>query len=390
LTTSLDPDSVLAEARQRSGLDDFGAGFHEPLVRLLRSLDEEANLNEIGRATQRERTVSILVTRARVEDWFKRHPEIAEEQIGAPLVICGLPRTGTTMLHRVISEDPEFDSAKWYEVRFPAPFDGWEPGELDARIPAAQEEVRQTLELAPELMAIHPFDALGPDEEIMLLEQSFYSATPESYCQIPSFSKWIEYEDNLPAYRYLHRMLQFLQWQHRQEGRARDRWVLKAPHHLHYMKELFSLFPDATVVQTHRDPAQSIPSICSLCYYLETMGADEVDPVATGTHWNAKWARALHRCLEYRDQGHDDRFIDIWYLDSVKDPVGVVRRVYESVGRELTSIAEEKMRHWTEENARDKRATHAYTLERFGLSEETIAADFARYRERYILSRGEE
>lgn len=383
-----DPAALLSEAQQQTGLDDFGdESFREPMERLCTALAGEAGLNEVGTATQRQRVLDILVTRLRVEDWFARRPEIADEAIGAPLVICGLPRTGTTMLHRVIAEDPEFDAALWYEVRYPAPFEGWKPDHTDTRIAAAEEEVRMTLELAPEIMAVHPFDATSPDEEIMLLEQSFFSRTPESYCHLPEFSAWLDEQDQLPGYQYLARLLQFLQWQHRQQGRARDRWVLKSPHHLGFLPELFRVFPDATVVQTHRDPMDSIPSICSLCFQLETMGCDSSDPKATGAHWSAGWATYLDRALAYRNEGHADRFLDLWFLDSVRDPVGTVARVYEFLGRELTPIAEQKMRRWTEDNAREKRASHSYSLEQFGLSEATICRDFASYRDLYISPR---
>ena len=387
MTTSLDFDSVVAEARERSGLADLGAGFEEPLRQLLISLDEEANLNEGGRAMQRERNVNILIARARLENWWSEHPEIGDEEIGAPLVVCGLPRTGTTMLHRVIAEDPEFDSAKWYEVRYPAPFDGWEPGAADARIEAAKEEVRMTLEMAPELMAIHPFDATSPDEEIMLLEQAFYSGVPDSYCRVPSYAKWVEGEDQMPGYAYLKRMVQFLQWQHRQAGAVRPRWTLKAPHHLHYLKELFEVFPGAKVVQTHREPSQSIASICSMNEKLLAMGSDAPDLQWTGDHWSSKWARALQRAMDFRDADLGDRVIDVWFLDSVRDPIGTVRKVYEHLGRELSPIAEGKMQKWTEDNAREKRAAHEYKLEDYGLSEARIHEEFAAYRERYILPR---
>lgn len=383
-----DPEDILAVARERSGLDDFGDdSFREPMDRLLEALDGEARLNGIGRGMQRERIINILITRARIEDYYRRHPEIEDEEIGAPVVICGLPRTGTTMLHRVMAEDPDFDAALWYEVRFPAPFDGWKPGEPDARIPAAEEEVRMTTEGAPELMAIHPFAATAPDEEIMLLEQSFQSRVPESYCDIPSFSDWLDAQDQQPGYDYLLRSLKFLQWQHRQEGRARPRWVLKAPHHLDHMPRLFKILPDAKVIQTHRDPVESVPSICSMCYHLERLGSDAPDARVTGARWSMRWARSLRRCLEYRNEGHDDRFIDIWYLDSVRDPVGTVGRIYEQLGRELTPIAADKMKRWTEENAREKRASHAYTLEQFGLTEEGLAEEFSDYRAKYVLSR---
>ncbi len=385
MSEPFDSQALLNEAKDATGLENFGDdSFREPMEKLCAALASEANLNEIGTATQRQRVLDILITRLRVEDWFARHPEIANEEIGAPLVVCGLPRTGTTMLHRVIAEDPEFDAALWYEVRYPAPFEGWKPDQPDARIPAAEAEVQMTLEMAPELMAIHPFDATSPDEEIMLLEQSFFSRTAESYSHIPEFSAWLDEQDQLPGYRYMHRLLQFLQWQHRQQGRAKDRWVLKSPHHLGFLPELFTVFPDATVIQTHRDPVDSIPSICSMCFYLETMGSDGADSKATGAHWSPGWASFLDRAMAYRESAPPERFLDIWYLDSVRDPVATVQRIYEFLGRSLTPIAEEKMHQWTEDNAREKRAAHSYTLEQFGFTEESLAEDFGRYRERYV------
>jgi len=385
MSDAFDPGTLLDEARGATGFADFGDdSFRGPMERLCAALAGEAGLNEVGTAMQRQRVLDILITRLRVEDWFARHPEIGDEEIGAPLVICGLPRTGTTMLHRVIAEDPGFDSAKWYEVRYPAPFEGWTPEGPDARVDAAKEEVRMTLEMAPELMAIHPFDAESPDEEIMLLEQSFFSRTPESYCHLPEFSAWLDQQDQLPGYRYLVRLLQFLQWQHRQQGCTRERWVLKTPHHLGFLPELFSVFPDATVIQTHRDPVDSIPSICSMCFFLETMGSNAPDAKATGAHWSAGWATFLDRAMAYRDEHGSDRFIDVDFLDSVRDPVGTVRRIYGELGCELTPIAEGKMRQWTEDNAREKRAAHAYTLDQFGFTEASLRRDFATYRDRHL------
>lgn len=386
MADDLTPEAVLADARSATGLDDFGdESFREPMERLVFALRDEALLTEMGRGYLRDRVVSTLVTRLRFEQTLLEHPEILDEEIGAPVVICGLPRTGTTMLHRVIAEDPSFDSVKWYEGRFPAPFEGWKPGEPDARIPAAEREVAMTVESSPELMAIHPFDAHSPDEEIMLLEQSFMSRLPESYCHIPEFSAWLEALDQLPGYRYLVKLLQYLQWQHRLQGRARPHWVLKAPHHLAFLPQLFTVFPDATIVQTHREPAETIPSICSMHLHLNHMTSRDPDAAAIGAHWNGKWSMSMERCIDFRDAGHDDRFVDLWYLDSVRDPVSVVRKVYAFLGKQLTEIAEEKMQQWAEDNARDKRARHEYSLAQFGFTEESMARDYLRYRERYVL-----
>jgi len=383
---SLDPASILTEAAEIAGSDDFGdASFREPLERLCAALDGEAKLNAAGRAAQRDRILNILVTRARTEAYLSDCAEILDEEIVAPVVIVGLPRSGTTMLHRVIAEDPGFDSAKWYECRFPAPPPDWDWVSPDPRRAAAEQELAQMLEFVPELASVHPFDPVGPDEEIMLIEQAFQSRTAESFADIPSFSRWLEGRDQRPGYAYLKRMIQFLQWQHRRLGSARERWVLKTPEHLAHMECLFETFPDATVVQTHRDPVEAIPSIASMVHHLWEMGADAPDPHSAGRQWSRNFAIGLKATLEFRDKGHEDRFVDVWFKDSVRNPLGSVGKVYDFLHRSLTPIAEDKMRKWTEDNAREKRPPHEYTLDKFGLTEEGIARDFSEYRERYIL-----
>ncbi len=389
---SLDPHVLVEEAAKLTGLDDFGdPSFREPFERTCRALDEEAGLNEAGRAAQRQRVIDTLVTRARAEHWFKRHPEILEERIEAPLVIVGLPRTGTTMLHRVIAADPSFDCALWYETRFPSPAADWDWASSDPRIEQGKQEVAQTLEFVPELASVHPWDACQPDEEIMLMEQSFLTVMAQAFVDVPEFGKWRLQQDQRPSYLALERMLQLLQWQHRKLGRARDRWVLKAPVHMKDMALLFEVFPDVTVVQTHRDPVQSIPSICSMNHYIWQLGADDPDPVSAGAQWSRIFRDGVNACTAFRDAGHHDRFLDIQFLDTVKDPLAVVARIYEFLGKPLTPFAEDQMRKWAEDNAREKRPPHEYTLEKFGLSEAGIERDFGAYREGYVRpSSGEE
>ena len=374
---SLDPQVLLAEARTRTGLEDFGDPvFLDPFERTCAALDGEAGLNEGGRMAQRERVIELLATRARAQYWFERHPEILEEEIAAPLVIVGLPRTGTTMLHRVIASDPSFDCALWYETRFPAPPADWDWKSEDPRIAQGKAEVAATLEAVPDLASVHPWDACGPDEEIMLMEQSFVTVMAESYVDVRKFGEWRREQSQRPSYQVLKRMLQLLQWQHRRMGRGKDRWVLKAPVHMKDMDLLFENFPDATVVQTHRDPVQSIPSICSMCHYVWQLGADAPDAVAAGEQWSRIFCDGIHACMEYRerDPAHDARFLDIQFF-------------YEFLGKPLTPFAEDQMRKWTEDNAREKRPPHEYTLEKFGLSEAGIERDFGDYRSRYVEAR---
>jgi sulfotransferase family protein len=371
MQTSLDERSILTEAREKAALDDFGdPSFREPLRVLLAALDSEAGLLDFGRAVQRSRIVDLLVNRLRAEEQFRLHPEILAEEIRAPIVIVGLPRTGTTLLHRTLAQDPRLYSACWYECRYPAPFPGGQLGAADPRIAQAKAEVQAMLDGSPALAAIHPLDAMAADEEILLLEHSFLSTVPESAANVPSYGRWLDAHDQTPAYRYLRRLLQLLQWQKRQQGQHAERWVLKTPHHLGLADVLLEVFPGALVVQTHRDPLESIPSLASMITALWGLVAEHVDPKVVAQLWSAKMAAALRRCLEVRDR-HPDRFVDVWFLDAVRDPVSQARRIYEVAGLAFTADVEQRMRAFMATNP----------------SAEGIARDFESYRKRFILSR---
>jgi hypothetical protein len=382
--TDLDPAALLEEAKARTGLSDFGdPSFREPLERLLRSMSEEGRLHAVGRATQRERVIGLLVNRLRAEAAFAAHPEIADEVIAAPVVIVGLPRTGTTLLHRMMAADPRLLALRWWESRHPAPFEGAD-GLGDAeRIAAAEAEVAAIVEAAPEIVAAHPMDAHAADEEIMLLEHSFFSANSEAYVEVPGFSRWLADQDQTPGYRYLRRLLQLVQWQKRRRGEPGERWVLKTPHHLGHLDLLLSVFPDARVVQTHRDPVQTIPSFASLVHTIRRTGSDAADPKRVGREWSERMRRATAACLAFRKEG-DPRFLDVRYETLVADPFATIEGIYSFARLELDESARTAMAAWSEENARDKRPVHAYTLEAFGFTEESIRRDFADYRARFL------
>ena len=252
--------SLQEEAQRRAAASDFGdPAFAEPLRRLLAALEREAELNPAGRLGQQERIVGLLVNRLRTEECVRRHPEILAERIGAPIVIVGLARTGTTMLHRMLASDPRLHALLWYESRQPAPPPDLPAGAPDPRIADAEREVEAMLGASPELIAAHPMDAHAPDEEIMLVEHSFLSTNPEAFCRIPSFAAWREGQDLTPGYDYLLRLLRLLQWQKRRRGEPGERWILKTPFHLGHMDVLFRTFPDARIVWPHREPAPVHP-----------------------------------------------------------------------------------------------------------------------------------
>ncbi len=385
--TVFDETRLLADAQAQSGLTDFGdEGFREPLSVLLKSLREEAPLNATGRAMFRGRIVESLETRLKTQYWISRHPEILDEKIEAPIVIVGLMRTGTTMLHRMLAADPRNHAAMWWETRFPAPDAETDWNRPDPRIAPAEDEVAAILAADPRQASIHPWDALAPDEEILLLEHSFLSHVPEAFAKIPSYRSWIDAQDWTPAYVYLEKLLQSLQWQKRQRGLIRDRWVLKSPGHLGYIDTLFAVFPDARVIQMHRDPLETIPSAASMNHALWALYSDEGEMSEAGAQVQARFAWATQRCMAARKRHAKDRFVDIWFRDALRDPVGEIERAYEIFGIEMTSEARGAMEKWRTDHPRDERPAHDYSLADYGLTEEGIRVAFASYREQYIES----
>ncbi len=382
-----DEARLLADAESNTGLTDFGEDpFREPLSVLLRSLREEAPLNALGREMFRTRIVESLEARLKTQHWISRHPEILDEQIEEPIVVVGLMRTGTTMLHRILASDPRSHAAMWWETRFPAPHRDMNWAEPDPRIAPAEAEVAAILAADPRQASIHPWDALAPDEEIMLLEHSFLSHVPEAFANVPSYRSWIDGEDWTPAYAYLKKLLQSLQWQKRQRGLVRERWVLKTPGHLGYIDTLFSVFPGARVIHTHRDPLETVPSAASMNHALWALYSDKEGASEAGAQWQERLAWGTRRCMESRKRYGEDRFVDIWFRDVLRDPIAEIERAYGVFGIEMTAEAREAMENWRTDHPRDKRPAHEYSMADYGLTEEGIKAAFSTYRTRYIES----
>jgi hypothetical protein len=385
MTTIFDPPALLAEASAAAGgLADFGdPTFRPALDALCAALESEGQLSTMGAGILRQKLLGQLINRLRVEDYFRIHPEIAQEQVKAPLVIVGLPRTGTTKLHRLLSRDPRFWFMYFWESLFPVPFPGESLAAPDARIAEARGVVAMMTAAMPKLMAIHPMDADEADEEVMLMEHSFLSAF-DAYANIPSYVAWLDRQDQAPAYAYLKRMLQYLQWQKRQRGVGGERWVLKSPHHLLRMDTLLKVFPGAQVIQTHRDPVQSIPSIASFIHTLWSIYGEKADASAAGHAWSGRMSLALKHTIDVRGRVPASQFLDVAFLDTVRDPMGVAKRIYDFIGWKLTPDAEAAMHAWLAADEKSHQGGHEYTAQEYGLSDEGIRRDFAEYRKRHI------
>ena len=377
----INANEILDQAKSETGLSDLGEPlFLEGLNRLIDSINNEANLNEIGIQAQPIRIQGLLSNRLRFEEDLKKFPEILEQEIIAPIVIVGLPRTGSTMTHRLLASDPNHTAMLWWEGRYPALLPGEKRGDIETRMGLGKAEVDAVVAASPEALDIHPWDYKGADEEILLLEHNFLSTVPESFMALPSYSEWIEEQDHTLAYEDLKKFIQYLQWQN--PGRENKRWVLKSPHHLGFIDKMISVFPDAKIIQTHRDPIKTVPSFCSMCANLFEPLTTNFDKVFIGKHWSNKLTRALNHCMNISEQ-HPDNFLDLEFLNMIKDPIDEMKKIYEFIGESFGEKTEVAMEAWREENKHEMGA-HKYSLEEYDLTESQINDNFAKYQQKYI------
>jgi len=379
----LERDALLAQARRRADDLDFeDTTFLEGLTRLLHALVTEARLNLLGRIVARDGILGHLVTRLRLEQDRRGHPEIAAQRIDRPIVITGLPRSGSTLLHSLMAQDPANRVPQMWEMVTPSPPPDTATYERDPRIEALERRLRWFDRLAPEFKKIHSVGARSPEECVVILSHSFLSTQFCSMYVVPSYQSWVRSQSQLPAYRLHRRFLQQLQW--RCNG---DRWVLKAPAHLHALAELCAVYPDIGVIMTHREPLEVLPSEASLHTVLRQTFSDAVDPAAVGREVTELTADELYVGLKARDQGcaPPERFLDVRYRDLVRDPIGTVYRVYAHFDIPFTTMAETRMRRYLADSPKDKHGAHVYSLAQFGLDADEERERYRDYRERFLL-----
>ena len=385
---SLDEASLVAAARRASGLHDFGEdAFREPMRRVLDALDHEARLHPLGRIAMRTTLVRTLVNRLRLQQARDLHAEIRGWPVRAPVFIVGLPRTGTTLLHRLLTCEPTLRPLLSWEALNPAPYPqgpargARASGERDPRMRPAEFAERALRYLAPEFFAIHPVEAHAPEEDVLIMDLSFLSPTVDASFRVPSYSAWFHASDQRPMYRTLREVIQLLLWQ--RDGR----WLGKTPHHLEQLDALLEVFPDARVIHTHRDPVTVVASFCSMMTHGRRVFSDEVDPTEVGAQLSEKLVRGVGRAMEARDRLDPAAFIDVAYDDLVADPMKQVRRIYDFIGCELTPGTERAMEDWRASNRQGRHGVHRYELSDFGLRRDEIDARFAAYRERFEVRR---
>lgn len=381
-----DREALVAEARALAGLKDFGdTWFFANIDALIPSLNEEAQLSEAGAGVARGMIVNGLVNRLRHVELVKRHPEILDEKVEVAAVVVGLPRTGSTMLHRMLASAPGMTGVRWFEAQNYAPFPGEERGRPEARRKAAQGLLDYMVAHIPDLMSIHPMSLDQPDEELIILGQLFSSTMIEGTYHVPSFAHWLTAHDRTQCYRDLKQILQSLQWQ--DPSRKGAKWVLKTPGHLMALDAVIEVFPEARIVMTHRDPVATVPSYCSMEYSLYRMVSDSIDRQSVARFWVPRLAQLLDGFMRVREQVGGRNFVDVRYPELLADPIGEGARVLDAAGVTVTPQVRAGMEEWVEHNRREDRAPHRYSLEDFGLDRAEVEGAFADYRAKFIEPR---
>ena len=383
-TPRLDRDWLLTAARQRTGLTDFGdEWFIEPMDAYIAAAHAEGKLTPEGLAGQVEGSVKGLASRLRMIDDLHRHPEIREERVEVAGIILGLPRTGSTIFHRLLASAPGMTALRWFECQNFAPFPGEGRGEAPQRRAYAQAMIDGWLQLSPELASIHPLDPDAPDEEVIVLGQMFVGTAVEAMTFAPSFAAWLDAYDQTRGHEDLRTILQYLQWQ--DPSRRSAKWILKSPTNLPYTEVAANAFPDALLIMTHRDPLDVVPSYVSMeaaLYKLNSVHDDK----AVGAFWFPRLAAWMDRFMAARERIGEARFIDIDYREVAREPLAQAQRVLERMGIPVDDRIEAALAEFMAGNQREQRPTHDYSLARFGLDEAAINQAFAAYRERFIHS----
>jgi hypothetical protein len=368
-------DDLHASATRRTGLDDFGAddGYRDGLRVLLASYTKDSGLTPLGRKMMRSFLRGALMARLFSEAGWRQYPEHAQVPVHRPIFVTGLPRTGTTALHRLLTVDPAHQGLELWLTDVPQPRPPrrtWAANPVFAAIEAAYRAHHQT---RPEFMAMHYSSADQVEECWQLLRQSMMSISYECLAYLPMYSDWLKERDWVAAYRRHRRNLQLIGLPD-----AGRRWVLKNPSHLFALDALLETYPDALVVQTHRAPRAAIASVCSLSAHATAGWSQVYRAEVIGRTQLELWARGLHRFTTVR-AAHDPRqFVDVYYDEFVADPLRTIEQIYHRLGRELDDRARTAMTALhAESTSGERRPAHRYRLEDFGLTGDQVDERFA-------------
>jgi hypothetical protein len=376
---TFEPDGLKAAATEAEGLDDFGPdGFEEGLAVLCRALRNDVELSAFGVLSQHTLLVQLLRNRLRVQRRLTRHPEIRELPIEAPIVVAGLPRTGTTHLHNLMSADPALRSLPYWEALEPVPPDDErdvDPGPRRERCELALSFMDDAM---PHFKRMHEMTTDHVHEEIQLLAMDLSTMLFESTVPLPTYREWWKASDQGPSYRYLKDVLRVLTHE-----RGGIRWVLKSPQHLSQLGVLAEVFPDATFVVTHRDPTAVTLSMATMVAYASRLNLARPDPQAIGRYWFDRVGDLLADCARDRDLLPTGQSIDVGFSAFMADDVAMVEGIYALAGQPFDDRAREAVEAYMAEHPRGRHGGVRYDPAAVGLDVDELDAGFSAYRERF-------
>lgn len=374
---------LIKKAEEATGLSDFGDEWFFPNIdEFIESLNSQAKLSSEGYYGAEQMITGALVNRLRHKNLIKMNPEILDETVDIKAVLTGLPRTGSTMLHRMLASAPELTSVKWYEAQNYTPLENEDYNDPSPRKDIAKDILNFMLKKIPELMSIHPMDIEQADEEVIILGQLFSSSMLESTYFVPNYANWLTKQNPGKSYSDLIEILQSLQWQ--DSSRKNKSWILKTPGHLMSLGAVIKYFPMAKIIMTHRDPVSTVPSYCSMESALYKMNTNAISDFEIGNYWLDRLSEWLNNFIEVRNSIPDDRFIDINYSDLVEAPEKIGAQVLKSIHVNDDILTKEMMENWINANKRENRQKHNYKLSDYGLTNESISNKFKDYIKKYL------
>jgi Sulfotransferase family len=371
---------IIEGAKAAAGLSNFGVdGWQEGLEVLTDSVNREADLNEMGVASYIGQCTMFLMRRLEIEDWYSRHPEIDEQEIVAPLLVLGMPRTGSTALHCQLGEDRAVRVMRNWECMMPCPPPEAATYWTDPRIAMMEEQMKLRDIETPRMKQMLPSSATTPTEDQVTMGFDFKSQMFQATFRIPSYTDWFNNRaDLVPTMQYVKRVLKLLQWRC-----PPTRWRLKNPTYMLLIDALDKVFPDARYVMTHRDVADVIPSVADLYFELSRNNTDRPDKPWMGAVMRECCALGLQRMIAFRDAGNEHRFFDIHFAAFQKDPFPSLEGLYKFLGEELTQDTRERVTRWRAEQPRDKHGLHEYDPAEFGLDRDELRKYYKFYSGRY-------
>ena len=367
------------DAKSQTGLDDFGSlDYLTGLEVLLKAYDSSAQFSELGKQITYGTILNCLKGRLYFQAATKNFPDYAETKIENPIFIIGLPRSGTTFLHRLLCQHPSNQGLENWLGSFPQPRPPRSKWSANPRYLEVEKSLEMYHEMNPEIKNIHEMAADKVDECRLILMHCFENVTFQSNATIPDYQDWLYSVNFSSTYEYFYRSLQIIGFNDREK-----RWVLKDPSHMWSIDYLFKQFPDATVIQIHRDPVEVIPSVCSLVMSAKSMSEPLTSPNELGVQQLEQWAHVLDKTIEFRKR-YSSNFIDIFYNEILDDSIGILKKIYSHLGEDINHSVIEEIKNLSKVQL-NKNSNHKYSLGEYGLKNTSVNERFSEYKKYYDI-----